>query len=89
VGGLAVGTKNPRLAETMKLAVETSSKVRVSYDDNSKTMLQARMEFTYVCGSRKVVQCGNHPPTEPEKEICETIRYAPCKRDKEADESGR
>ena len=45
-GTIAVRTRNVRLAETMRFAIETKSKVRVSYDDVSFEMDQARIEFT-------------------------------------------
>lgn len=77
VGTQAVTTSNPLLAETMRLAVETNSRVGVTFDPEAgKTMSQARIEFTYVCSSRKLERCE---PPNVQQEICETIRYAPCK----------
>ena len=87
VGAQAVTTKNPLLAETMQLAVNTQSKVRVTFDPaDGNTMAQARMEFSYVCNSRKIEKCEPVPPDsqlppDSPSEICETIRYAPCRRD--------
>jgi hypothetical protein len=84
VGAQPVTTKNPLIAETMMLAVNTQSKVRVIFDPaDGNTMAQARMEFSYVCNSRKIEKC--QPPDSPAPddspaEICETIRYAPCHR---------
>lgn len=80
-GNFPVTTDNPLLAETMRLAVETSSKVRATYSDSSPhVMSQARIEFQYVCHSRKIERCIPGQPDSP-KEICETIRFAPCKTD--------
>lgn len=57
-----VRTENRFLAETMRLAVDTSSKVRVTYDENkSNTMSQARIEFTYVCESTRYAPCDKNP----------------------------
>jgi hypothetical protein len=53
VGAQPVGTNNPLLAETMRLAIKTSSKVKVTFDQKAgNTMSQARIEFKYVCNSR-------------------------------------
>ena len=80
-GNLAVTTENPLLVETMRLAVETSSKVQVTFSDSSPhVMSQARIEFRYVCNSRKIDRCVPGQPDSPQ-EICETIRFAPCKTD--------
>ncbi len=63
----------------MRLAVETSSRVRVSYDDGTQEMAQARIEFTYLCEWVRIEPCGTGPgPGEP-KHICMTKRYMPCK----------
>jgi 2-iminobutanoate/2-iminopropanoate deaminase len=43
-GTQQVTTENARLAETMRLAVETTSNVRVTYDDATKVMSQARTD---------------------------------------------
>jgi hypothetical protein len=84
-----VTTTNPRLADTATLAVTTASKVRVTYDENnSNTISQIRMEFSYVCTSEPVHDC-NIKPVEPPppgtKYVCETKRYAPCEPQKLAD----
>lgn len=84
VGAQAVSTNNSLLAETMRLAVYSSSKVRVTYDEtNSNTMSQARIEFTYVCNSREIGQCE---PQASFQKICETVRYAPCDKNRTAGE---
>jgi hypothetical protein len=76
-GTQQVTTENARLAETMRLAVETTSKVRVTYDDATaaKVMSQARVVFEYVCESVKIEGCG--PVPEP-MTICMTKRYTKC-----------
>jgi hypothetical protein len=81
VGSQPVSTENPLIAETMRLAINTNSKVRVSYDPAAgNTMAQARIEFTYVCSYRKIQKCES-PNSDSPEEICETIRYAPCRKD--------
>src|SRR5215472_3266334 len=72
----AVNTKNPRHAETMRFAVETNSKVTVSYDDNSHEIAQVRIEFKYICESVMVQPCGPGPGVP--QDICVTRRYTPC-----------
>ena len=84
VGAQAVTTTNRTIAETMQLAVNTNSKVQVTYDPTvGNTMSQARIQFAYVCNSRPIVGC--QPPDlnlpAPPPEICETIRYAPCRKE--------
>jgi len=77
VGAQPVTTENHYLAETMRLAVETNSKVKVTYDPAAgNTMSQARIEFKYVCEKRMVEPCGNNPGAPP-KEVCQTLRYSP------------
>jgi hypothetical protein len=76
VGTQPVGTTNPLIAETMRLAINTSSKVRVTFDQQAGNMMsQARIGFKYVCNSREINRCD--PPNLPQQ-ICETLRYAPC-----------
>jgi hypothetical protein len=78
VGAQAVTTKNSLLAETMQLAINTNSRVRVTFDPAAgNRMSQARIEFQYVCNSRPIQRCEPPAPDSPQ-EICETIRYAPC-----------
>ena len=78
IDGQPVTTRNPLLAETIRLAVNTSSKVRVTFDPNrGNVMSQARIAFKYVCNSRKIERCVPTIPEDPTK-ICETIRFAPC-----------
>jgi hypothetical protein len=80
-----VATKNHWLAETMRLAIETNSKVKVTYDPAvGNTMSQARLEFAYVCEARKIEPCPPVPaqpqppvPGQP-RVVCQTTRYAPC-----------
>src|SRR6476620_5961509 len=77
VGAQPVFTKNPLIAQTMRLAVKTESKVRVEYDpNNGNTISQARMEFTYVCDSVQIHECmpGSTQPGPP-RAICTTKRY--------------
>src|SRR5215216_1007621 len=70
----AVITNNYQIAETMRFAVETNSKVRVTYDpDRGDTISQARIEFKYVCESLKIENCDGIP-----ENICATRRFAPC-----------
>ena len=45
VGGVAVKTENHWLAQTMRLAILTNTKVAVTYDAADKTMSQARIDF--------------------------------------------
>lgn len=76
VGIQPVITKNPLIAETMQFAIKTSSKVRVSFDPAAgNTMSQARIEFKYLCDSRKIQKCD---PNLLDGTICETRRFAPC-----------
>jgi hypothetical protein len=70
-----VHTINERLADTMRLAIETNSRVRVSYEDQAPhTMSEARIQFDYTCEYVKVESC---PPGEPTN-ICLTRRYCKC-----------
>jgi hypothetical protein len=62
----------------MRLAVETNSKVKVTYDPAAgNTMSQARIEFKYVCEKRKIEPCDPNQPGA-QREVCETLRYSPC-----------
>lgn len=81
VGPTAVSTDNPLHAETMRLAIETSSKVRVTFQEEAgkNVMSQARLAFQYVCNSRKIERCVPPEASDLPQEICETIRFAPCK----------
>lgn len=73
----AVTTKNQRLAETIRFAIETNNRVRVSYDDGAgHAMTQARIEFRYVCESLRIEPC--RPPAPEETTICTTQRYSAC-----------
>ena len=59
----AVSTTNRYLAETVRLAVETSSQVRVTYDpQNGNALFQVRIEFEYACETRRLVPCKSSPP---------------------------
>ena len=65
VGAQPVFTKNPVIAQTMRLAVKTESKVRVEYDPaNTNTISQARMEFTYVCATQRYSPCQEQKPAD-------------------------
>jgi hypothetical protein len=78
VGGQAVGTRNHRLAETMRIALETNSVVMVTYDpQNGSAISQVRIAFKYVCESRRIEVCDREPP-EQSIVICETRRVAIC-----------
>jgi glutathionylspermidine synthase len=79
VEGRAVTTRNPNLAETMRLAIDTNSKVRVSFNEADKVMLQARIEFKYICESREVMRCEPNSPVPTSQNICEMRRSTPCK----------
>jgi hypothetical protein len=71
---IPVTTENFHLAETTRLAIETSCQVRVSYND--QIMSQARLEYKYICEYHKVSEYGpNGNPVD--KEICDARRLAP------------
>src|SRR6516162_7983794 len=72
----AVITRNNWIAETMRLAVKTASRARVTFDDVTHVMQQARIEFAYVCELTKVIPCQGAPEPKP---ICVTRRYVECK----------
>ena len=57
VGGQALNTDNYQIAETMRLAVVTNNSVRVQYDPAGPTVSQARLEFDYVCETRRYAPC--------------------------------
>jgi hypothetical protein len=72
-----VTTKNQQLADTIRFAVETSSRVRVTYDPAAPhVMSQALIEFSYVCESHRIEPC--RPPTPEPGAVCVTTRYAVC-----------
>lgn len=74
-----VTTSNHQLAETMRLAVKTNSRVLVSYKDNAgHSMEQARIEFTYVCESLRLMGCPSTTGPEEPLSICVTRRYSHC-----------
>ncbi|WP_152620883.1 hypothetical protein [Bradyrhizobium japonicum] len=72
-------TKNTRLADTMRFAVKLNSRVRVSYDDTTFVMAQARIEFSYLCEELTIQPCRG-VPLEP-KMVCVTRRYSPCRNE--------
>ena len=78
VGPEPVNTKNPYIAETMRLAISTNSQVRVTHDPNNRTLSQARIRFKYICEALKIRVCKPDEPEPVEEEICETRRLAPC-----------
>lgn len=79
VGAQAVTTRNPLLAATMKLAVETEAKVNVTFDPaGGNTMSQARIEYRYICEEQQITRCNPGPEPGPAQKICEGRRYAPC-----------
>ena len=45
VGEIAVTTDNHFMAETIRLSIKTRRKVKVTYDDRTKTISQVRIEF--------------------------------------------
>jgi hypothetical protein len=70
----AVNTSNDRLAATMRLAIQTNSRVTVAFKDNDDTMEQARIVFNYICEKVSIEPCGPGERTT----VCITKRYAPC-----------
>jgi hypothetical protein len=86
VGQQPVSTENHWIAETMRLAISTNSKVNVTYDsDKGNRMSQARIEFNYICESRQIQECDM--PESKMKVICETRRYAQCEPSDRPDDS--
>ncbi|MFQ3451745.1 hypothetical protein PMN64_00250 [Bradyrhizobium sp. UFLA01-814] len=76
-----VTTRNARLAETMRFAVDTNSRVQVSYEDGTLKMEQARIEFNYLCEELRIQPCvPPGSPAEP-KTICVTRRYSACRNE--------
>jgi hypothetical protein len=72
----AVTTKNDRLADTMRLAINTNSRVSVSYDPTKgNAMEQARIEFNYICELVKIEECKR--PSQS-MNVCVTRRYSSC-----------
>jgi hypothetical protein len=61
VGGQALNTDNKQIAETMRLAVTTNSIVRVQFDPTGPTVTQARLEFDYVCETKRLAKCESKP----------------------------
>ena len=64
VGGHPVTTENHFLAETVRLAIDTNSRVRVTYDaDQGNKLSQVRIEFKYACETRRLAPCKpDNPP---------------------------
>jgi hypothetical protein len=60
VGDVAVSTDNHFLAETVRLAIDTNSRVQVTHQDG--TASQVRIEFAYVCETRRQALCGTDSP---------------------------
>jgi hypothetical protein len=78
VGIQPVNTENRWITETMQLAINTSSKVQVTYNQEKGNVIsQARIEFKYLCESHEIQECN--VPSPEMKVICETRRYTPCK----------
>jgi hypothetical protein len=74
---IPVTTKNQRMAETVRFAIETNNRVRITYNDGAgNPMTQARIAFKYVCESLKIDPC--RPPLPGEAMICATQRYSVC-----------
>lgn len=70
---------NHHLAVTMRLALDTNSRVRVRFNEaNNNTMSQARIQFEYCCERRKVMKCNRGSPKPTNDEICELRRITPC-----------
>jgi hypothetical protein len=61
VAGQGLNTDNHFIAETMRLAIETNNRVRVQFDPAGSTVTQARLEFDYVCETRRYVSCLKAP----------------------------
>jgi len=58
----AVTTMNSAHAEAVRLAIETSSRVRVTYDENKGNLvMQVRIEFKYICQSARYAACEMRP----------------------------
>ena len=73
---VTVTTENQHIAETMRLAISTIQWVRVTYDDETNVMSQARIAYEYICEYHNIYECVDGKPVE--KEICDTRRLAPC-----------
>jgi hypothetical protein len=61
VAGQALNTDNHFIAETMRVAINTNSTVRVQFDPAGPTVTQARLEFDYVCETRRYASCRKKP----------------------------
>ena len=61
VAAQALNTDNYQIAETMRLAITTSSSVRVQYDPAGPTVTQVRLEFEYLCETTRHSACRKKP----------------------------
>ena len=73
IDGTPLTTTDENAAETLRLAIATSSRVRVSYDD-VRAITQVRIQFCYRCESHAFTSCDGAPRT-----ACETHRVSPCR----------
>lgn len=77
VGGQPVTSINPDIAETMRLAIQTSSPVLVVHENS--TVTQVQILFRYICELRTLEECDPAQPGQPkQKNVCETRRFAHC-----------
>lgn len=78
IGDTPVGTENPYIAETMKIAIQTCRQVRVSYDPaNGNRISQARLQYEYICYEERISRCSAPPSPPVDDVIHETRRLAP------------
>lgn len=74
VGPQPVTTKTPAIADAMMLAIKTSGKVRVVFDEQSHDIRQVRIAYSYVCEAKRIELCGNDQPVR----ICMAKRFTRC-----------
>lgn len=58
----AVNTSNDKLADTMRLAIQTKSRVAVAFKDDNHAIEQVRIVFNYICEKVSIQPCA---PAEP------------------------
>jgi len=79
VGPETLFTGQPEHAATMRLAIQTASRVQVNYDPGYNVMTSAKAKFQYTCHERKIVACASGEEKHgKETVLCETLRRAPC-----------
>jgi hypothetical protein len=78
IGGQPVLTRNASVTDTIRLAIETATRVTVTYDhDDANAIVQVQMVFRYVCESRQIKPCPGVPGQQTDY-VCETHRYDAC-----------